>query len=105
MPNIINMAQGRPYPCHPIHQQRVLGCNYEIDYRTKVGTDAWNGAHPPRIKKLSALRRSHMIREHHIVKAELGKRGYERAVEVPPAEWVDIVQTFEARDQARGITR
>lgn len=101
MPNLVNGAYGLPYPCHPIYQQRVLGCVSEIDYRNNVGTESWENNHPPRIQKLSALRRAHMLRKHQYVKMEMEKRGYERAVEIKPAEWVDICETFEARDRKK----
>ena len=84
--------------CLPAAGTHVLGCVAEIDMRTNVGSDAWQANHVPRIRKLSALRRSHQLRTHSGVKRELTKRGYDRAVEVPPKEWVDIVQTFEERD-------
>ena len=84
--------------CLPAAGTHVLGCVAEIDMRTKVGTPAWQASHVPRIRKLSALRRSHQLRTHSGVKRELTKRGYDRAVDVAPKEWVNIVQTFEARD-------
>jgi len=88
--------------CLPINGTHVLGCVAEIDMRTNVGTAAWQSSHVPRIRKLSALRRSHQLRTHSGVKRELTKRGYDRAVEVTPKEWVNIVQTFESRDSKRG---
>ena len=99
----VNMARGQalPYPCHPIHGKRVLGCTSEIDYRTRVGTDAWYRNEPPRVNKLHALRCAHTLRSHRWVKTEMEKRGYERAVDVPPEEWADIVATFEERDEKK----
>ncbi len=87
--------------CLPAAGTHVLGCVAEIDMRTNVGTAAWQASHVPRIRKLSALRRAHQLRTHSGVKRELTRRGYDRAVEVPPKEFVDIVKTFEARDAVK----
>jgi hypothetical protein len=36
----------------------------DIDYRTRVGSDAWKKRHPENIQKLSAFRYLHEIAEH-----------------------------------------
>jgi len=47
----------------------------EIDYRTKVGTPAWKGAHTHKQAKLSAWRRLHMFGGHATVRAIARARG------------------------------
>ena len=42
----------------------VWGSLCEIDYRTKVGSDAWYARHVPRLRRLSAWRRMHMLSQH-----------------------------------------
>ena len=53
----------------------------EIDYRTKVGTPAWEDAHPRwQIRKLSAWRRMHMLGTHDQVMDWAGAQGSSRPV-------------------------
>ena len=90
------MAKKPPGPhCLPINGQRVLGCVPEIDYRTNVGSQAWQANHVPRIRKLSALRRAHQLASHSQVKATMTEMGYNRAVEMPPRELVKLVRKLE----------
>jgi len=50
-------------------EKRDLGSTDEIDYRTKVGSDAWRSRLTPDAQKLSAWRRLHALLPHAKVKA------------------------------------
>lgn len=49
-------------------EKRKWGRVGDIDYRTKVGSDAWFDAHPENIQHLSAHRRLHMLADHEEVR-------------------------------------
>ncbi|MHC4296519.1 MAG: hypothetical protein ACYS7Y_04400 [Planctomycetota bacterium] len=46
----------------------TLGSTEKIDYRTRVGTDAWKKRNSPQARKLSAWRRLHALLPHDEVK-------------------------------------
>lgn len=93
------MAKARPANKPPVPgapRGRVFGHLKEIDYRTHVGTEAWKRRHPPRIRKLSALRRAHMLEEHPEFKQQLQALGLDLARDATPAQLVKIVRDLEA---------
>ncbi len=83
-------------------RNRVFGCLAEIDYRTNVGTPAWQERHPPRIRKLSAWRRAHDLRTHSGVKREMHRRGFAGPQTMTPRDHVKLVEFFEQRDEITG---
>lgn len=62
-----------------------------IDYRTKVGSDAWNARHTEAQKKQSAWRRLHALMPHEEVKKVA-------SYDMPVAELVAAVKKAEAAD-------
>ncbi|MHC4121736.1 MAG: hypothetical protein ACYSWO_30055 [Planctomycetota bacterium] len=61
-----------------------------IDYRTKVGTEAWNNRHTEQQKKLSAWRRLHALLSHEEVKKVAN-------YEMTSTELASIVKEVEAK--------
>ena len=76
-------------------RKNVLGSIDEIDGRCKVGSEAWQRRHPPRIRKLSALRRSRQLAPNPVVKSEIVAASAQKARQVPPKRWVKIVRNLE----------
>lgn len=80
-------------PQRPVKWARVK----EIDRRTKVGTAAWFRRHPPRVRKLSAWRRLHMLGSHSLVREQARLRRRTPSSSMTVRQMLSSIKTLSHR--------
>lgn len=80
---------------------------HEIDYRTRVGTQAWKRRNGPGARKLSAWRRLHAlggpVRPHSTVQALARQKGRSPSSTLTTSQMVRLVKKLERRPKIGGV--